>query len=127
MLFLADLISEMMFPHVYRIKHLDTYDLAHYAIYEKNQLVQVVILNTHLYTDTTTARPVRYLDVPPLFGSKCNVRRLTSKSSSAKDGVTWPGQAVDNMGRVVGELVLERATCGIVVLQASEAVITEKS
>jgi hypothetical protein len=55
MLFLADLISEMMFPHVYRIKHLDTYELAHYAIYEKNQLVKVVILNTHLYTDTTTA------------------------------------------------------------------------
>ncbi|KKA16216.1 hypothetical protein T310_10203 [Rasamsonia emersonii CBS 393.64] len=119
MLFLADLTSDLPTPRVHRLRHLDTYDLAHYAIYNDQTFTKLVILNTHLYNDTRStaaaSRPEKFVNVSPVLGQRVQIRRLTGPSSVAKTGVTWKGQ----------EEVVERVADGVVRVAASEGVVVQ--
>jgi hypothetical protein len=99
----------------------------HYAIYEQGNLEKPVILNTHFYNDTTTAGPVKEINVTPVLGEHINYRRLTALSTIAKTGVTWAGQTVDGSGKIVGSLGVEGSSDGKVELFASEAMILERA
>lgn len=130
MLFLADLTSDLPTPRVHRLRHLDTYDLAHYAIYNDQTFTKLVILNTHLYNDTRStaaaSRPEKFVNVSPVLGQRVQIRRLTGPSSVAKTGVTWKGQYVSDANcTVVREEVVERVADGVVRVAASEGVVVQ--
>ncbi|KAL5327292.1 hypothetical protein ACEPPN_004986 [Leptodophora sp. 'Broadleaf-Isolate-01'] len=127
MLFAASVISDISNPRIYRVAELDTYDLAHYAIYSggDSKLQKLVILNTHYHNGTTASRPAKYVDLSPVLGRKLKVKRLTSGNTVARDGTTWGGQKVDGKGVLVGRETWKESTDGVVVMYASEAVIVK--
>ncbi|OBT90758.1 hypothetical protein VE02_00685 [Pseudogymnoascus sp. 03VT05] len=115
-------------PRIHRVAHLDTHDLAHYAIYSGNQLKKMVILNTQLYNSTTDTRPAKRVDLSSIFGKKLAVKRFTAPITIAKTGVTWGNQAVDGKtGKFVGKETWESVNNGVVDVFASEAVIIQKN
>ncbi|KAJ9665463.1 hypothetical protein H2201_004345 [Coniosporium apollinis] len=127
MLLLADVVADLDSPRVYRVSHLDTYDLAHYAIYDGFVLQKLVLLNMHYHNSTTETRPPKSINVAPVLGKDIKMKRLTAPNIIAKTGVTWGMQAVDETGKIAGEEVIETRSDGVVILFASEAVIVEKS
>lgn len=127
MLLLADVVADLDSPRVYRASHLDTYDLAHYAIYDGSVLQKLVLLNMHYHNSTTETRPLKSINVAPVLGKEIKMKRLTAPNSIAKTGVTWGMQAVDETGKIAGEEVTETRSDGVVILFASEAVIVEKN
>ncbi|OBT44545.1 hypothetical protein VE00_04882 [Pseudogymnoascus sp. WSF 3629] len=128
LLFHASAISGLNSPRIHRVAHLDTHDLAHYAIYSGDQLKKMVILNTQLYNSTTDTRPAKHVDLSSIFGNKLTVKRLTAPNTIAKTGVTWGNQAVDGKtGKFVGKETWESVNNGVVDVFASEAVIIEKN
>lgn len=87
----------------------------------------MVILNTQMHNDTTASRPVKHVDLSPIFGTKLTVKRLSAPETVAKTGVTWGNQAVDGeTGKLVGKEIWETVKGGVVDVFASEAVIIEK-
>ncbi|OCT47376.1 hypothetical protein CLCR_03380 [Cladophialophora carrionii] len=127
MLFVADVVAGLSQPTISRIVKLDTFDTAQYAIFERNRLQKLVILNTHYYNDTSEARPSKFVNVSSVLGPNIKFRRLTASETTATSGITWAGQSVDASGTVVGKLVTEHASNGVVELLASEAVIVERN
>lgn len=112
--------------YTYTGLRLDTYDLAHYANYNGSTFTKLVILNTHLYNDTSSTRPHKFINVALVLGQRVQVRRLTGPSSVAKTGITWKGQFVSDVdGTVVGEEVVERVADGVVGVRASEGVVIQ--
>ncbi|KFY31530.1 hypothetical protein V493_01024 [Pseudogymnoascus sp. VKM F-4281 (FW-2241)] len=127
LLFHASAISGLNSPRIYRVAHLDTNSLAHYAVYSGNQLKKMVILNTQLYNSTADERPAKHVDISPIFGNKLTSKRLTAPTTIAKTGVTWCNQAVDEKtGKFGGMEIWESVSNGVVDVFASEAVIIEK-
>jgi len=102
--------------------HLDTYDLAHYAIYSQVSLMKLVILNTH-YFNGTGIRGEKYLGVPSVLGTQLSVKRLTAPNALVKTGLTWAGQSVDASGNLVGRVEVESVRDGVVMVEDGEAVI----
>ncbi|EXJ59619.1 hypothetical protein A1O7_03765 [Cladophialophora yegresii CBS 114405] len=127
MLFVADLVADLSQPTISRIVKLDTFDMAQYAIYEENRLQKLVILNTHYYNDTSETRPSKFVNVSSVLGPNIKFRRLTGSETTARSGVTWAGQSVDASGNIVGRLITEHASNGLIQLLASEAVIVERN
>ncbi|KAJ9643346.1 hypothetical protein H2199_004025 [Coniosporium tulheliwenetii] len=127
MLLLADVVADLDSPRVYRVSYLDTYDLAHYAIYDGFVLQKLVLLNMHYHNSTTETRPPKSINVAPVLGKDIKMKRLTAPNTIAKTGVMWGMQAVDETGKIAGEEVTETRSDGVVILFASEAVIVEKS
>ncbi|KAF2180894.1 glycoside hydrolase family 79 protein [Zopfia rhizophila CBS 207.26] len=125
MLFIADLVSGMTVPTISRIVELDTYDLAHYAVYDGHGLRKLVLLNTHYHNGTTETRPSHTLDVSSVLGRNIKFRRLAAANTVAKSGITWAGQYVDSSGHITGDSAVEHASDGLIRLLASEAVIVE--
>ncbi|RDL38770.1 Uncharacterized protein BP5553_03110 [Venustampulla echinocandica] len=126
LLFHASAIAGLDSPRIHRVAHLDTHDLAHYAIYSGNQLKKMVILNTHLHNGTTESRPVKHIDLSPIFGKTMKVKRLSAPNTIAKAGMTWGTQAIDGTtGKLVGKEAWESISNGVVDVFASEAVIIE--
>lgn len=125
MLFAADVVSDIKTPSIHRIAELDTYDLAHYAIYSVSKIQKMVILNTHYHNGTTETRPAKYVDLSPVLGRNIQVKRLTSANTIAKNGTTWGGQSVNSAGKLVGEEVWEESQSGVVRMFASEAIIVK--
>lgn len=125
MLFHADLVSDLHKPHVARISHLDSQELAHYAIYDGSSLEKVVIINTAYYYGKGE-RPVKTSDFSSSLGKKLKVRRLTGPAVNAKIDVSWSGQKVDSEGKLKGQLTVERARDGLVSINAGEAVIVQR-
>ncbi|PVH84753.1 glycoside hydrolase family 79 protein [Cadophora sp. DSE1049] len=123
MLFAADVISNIKNPSIHRVAELDTYDLAHYAIYSGSKLQKMVILNTHFHNGTTETRPAKYVNLSPVLGRNIQVKRLTSANTIAKNGTTWGGQYVDGEGKLIGQETWEENQGGVVRMYASEAVI----
>ncbi|KAH7395840.1 glycoside hydrolase superfamily [Cadophora sp. MPI-SDFR-AT-0126] len=126
MLFTADVVSNIRNPSIHRVASLDTYDLAHYAIYSGSRLQKMVILNTHFHNGTAKLRPVKYVDLSPVLGKNIQVKRLTSANTIAKNGTTWGGQYVDGVGKLVGNETWEGIEGGVVRMYASEAVIVQR-
>jgi len=127
MLLLADLVADMASPRVYRVSYLDTYDLAHYAIYNGLVLQKMVLLNMHYHNGSTNTRPLKTINLTPVFRKDIRIKRLTAPNTIAKTGVTWKMQSVDAMGKIVGREDVEIRSDGVVTLFASEAVIVESS
>ncbi|KAL5353103.1 hypothetical protein ACLOAV_001133 [Pseudogymnoascus australis] len=127
LLFHASAISGLSSPRIYRVAHLDTSDLAHYAVYSGNQLKKMVIINTQMYNGTTDERPAKHVDISSIFGNKLTLKRLSAPTTIAKTGVTWGNQAIDGeTGKFVGEETWESVSNGVVDVFASEAMIIEK-
>ncbi|KAK0101403.1 hypothetical protein ONS95_006577 [Cadophora gregata] len=126
MLFAADVVADIKNPSIHRVASLDTYELAHYAIYSGSRLQKMVILNTHYYNGTTETRPAKYVDLSPVLGRNLQVKRLTSANTIAKTGTTWEGQSIDGKGKLVGRETWEGSDGGVVTMFASEAVIVQR-
>lgn len=123
MLFVADIVSDLTSPSIFRLAHLDTFDLAHYAIYDDDSVLQkMVILNT-AYFNGTGERPENYLDVTSVFGNEVQVKRLTAPSAIATSSVTWANQTVDTTGSIVGDVSIESVADGLIRMAGGEAVI----
>ncbi|ETI29545.1 hypothetical protein G647_01998 [Cladophialophora carrionii CBS 160.54] len=127
MLFVADMVAGLSQPTISRIVKLDTFDTAQYAIFERNRLQKLVILNTHYYNDTSEERPSKFVNVSSVLGPNVKFRRLTASETTARTGITWAGQSVDASGNAVAKLMTEHASNGLVELLASEAVIVERN
>lgn len=127
MLFVAELVADMASPRVYRVAHLDTYDLAHYAIYNGPMLQKMVLINTHYHNSSTETRPLKAINVAHVLGKNIKMKRLTAPNTIAKTGVTWGMQTVDTTGKIVGTEDVEMTSDGVVTLFASEAAIVEKT
>lgn len=125
MLFHADLVSDLHRPRIARISHLDSRELAHYAIYDGFSLEKIVIINTAYYYGTGE-RPVKTSDFSVSLGKKLKVRRLTGPAVNAKIDISWSGQEVNGEGKLKGELIAERVTDGLVTIKAGEAVIVQR-
>lgn len=127
MLFLADLVADIKSPRVYRVGHLDTYDLAHYVICDGSKLQKMVLLNIHYHNGSTETRPLKAINVAPVLGRDIEIKRLTAPNTIAKTGVTWKRQAGDAAGKILGTQDVEGRSDGVVTLFASEAVIVQGS
>lgn len=124
MLFVADLVADLDDPMVAPITSMDTNTAVHFAIYQDDQIVKLVLLNLEYYTGDSD-RPSTDFDVSDLLGSNVRVSRLTGSESASTDGVSWAGQTVDGSGAIVGDVETEDITDGIVTLLASEGAIVE--
>jgi hypothetical protein len=125
MLFHADLVSNLHKPRIARISHLDSRELAHYAIYDGSGLEKIVIINTAYYYGTGE-RPVKTSDFSSSLGKRLKVRRLTGPAVKANVDISWSGQKEDSERKLEGLLIVERVRDGLVTIKAGEAVIVQR-
>ncbi|KAM0209044.1 hypothetical protein ACHAQD_011358 [Fusarium lateritium] len=128
MLFIADLVADLKKPRITAIPLTEKETAAHFAIYDGKKLEKLIFLNLERYEKNQTApRGSQTYDISSVLGDKVRVRRLTGEESAATTGVTWAGQKVNDSGKVVSKLKLEKLNGGSVTIYDSEAVIVEKN
>jgi hypothetical protein len=97
-----------------------------YAIYEKNKLVRVVLINGNLYL-SSDSQPRSQATVS-LQGLPANARiqakRLTIPSADATTGNIWAGQSFETVsGRPSGRLLTEVVHASNITISATEVVL----
>lgn len=90
--------------------------------------VKVALLNLQIYNETeTTTRPTASFDISSLLsspGQEISIRRLQAPGADTlfANVTTWAGQSFEN-GTANGEVVEEKVVGGVVMVEASSAVL----
>jgi hypothetical protein len=126
LLFIADLIVDVVAPTILELSAFESSTLAAYAIYNGKELSKIAVLNLAFYNDTTTERSTQAIDVSAVLGKTLNIARLTGPLSitTSVENVTWAGQtyATGDADRI---RATECSNDGMVEVAASEAVIIQ--
>lgn len=126
LLFIADLVGDVLVPTILELSAFETSTLAVYAIYNGDELSKIAVLNLAFYNDTTTERQTQAIDVSAVLGRTINTTRLTGPLSitTSVENTTWAGQTYST-GEADGTRTTEYSDNGVVNIAASEAVIIQ--
>lgn len=126
LLFLAELLGNILSPIIFEISAFGSSTFAAYAIYDRSRLSKIAMLNLAFFNGILSEQVIQAIDLSGVLGQRLSVTRLTSPSSTltSVEDTMWAGQTYTT-GKAHGTRVNKKSYNRLVNIAASEAIIVQ--